>query len=250
MKSFFDPCVNKIVKLIDGQAKQIDRLNAHTKTIVLIGGFGESQYLQEEIESAFLGHNIELRSLGTPWSAICRGAVLCGAEERTTKSSARAISCRRNYGILSPNFSNVDEHVINSTMRLLHEPDDTGYHITWLLKKGDAIFSNGPLIVEQTLPVIFQANQGNCGQVSIYSYDDDDWAIKSRSTSKGLVLAATINYNLLLSSLRKSEQVQDQIGMDHDKVVLTLKLTLHGERLEGTLFYYGSAVSEPTNIMY
>jgi hypothetical protein len=31
MKRFFDPCVNKIVKLIDGQAKQIDRLNARTK---------------------------------------------------------------------------------------------------------------------------------------------------------------------------------------------------------------------------
>ncbi|KAH0558448.1 hypothetical protein GP486_004894 [Trichoglossum hirsutum] len=61
MRSFFEPCVDRIVDLIQGQVGQIERLRTRPKNIFLIGGFAESKYLQEEIEYSLRLRNIQLR---------------------------------------------------------------------------------------------------------------------------------------------------------------------------------------------
>ncbi|KAF3916260.1 hypothetical protein ABW21_db0201684 [Orbilia brochopaga] len=86
MKALFDPVVDDIIKLVAQQANKIKiedgqdtaRLKGKLTTIILVGGFGESQYLYKRLQNWGLKHNPPLTVINPPksWSAIVRGAVL------------------------------------------------------------------------------------------------------------------------------------------------------------------------------
>ena len=78
MKSFFDPCVDGVVDLILGQVQQVerkyDRVRVNSslpknvmvrqlivQNVFLVGGFGESPYLQEELEESLGLRRITMR---------------------------------------------------------------------------------------------------------------------------------------------------------------------------------------------
>jgi hypothetical protein len=69
MKAIFDPCVDPVVELIQGQIHQVEKQYHRVKvnnslpnnvlvrqlivqTVLLIGGFGESPHLQEELKAS------------------------------------------------------------------------------------------------------------------------------------------------------------------------------------------------------
>ena len=52
MKSCFDPVVNEIIKLINQQINAVKAQSQAIRAIVLVGGFGESRYLQHRIREA------------------------------------------------------------------------------------------------------------------------------------------------------------------------------------------------------
>ena len=69
MKSFFNPCVEGVVELIQGQIQQVEKRRNRVKVnnslpknvtvgqlivqnVILVGGFGESLYLQEELKES------------------------------------------------------------------------------------------------------------------------------------------------------------------------------------------------------
>jgi actin-related protein len=61
MKGLFDPCVNKIVDLIQGQIQQVERTKNRVKNVFLVGGFGESPYLQQELKKSLDLRKIKMR---------------------------------------------------------------------------------------------------------------------------------------------------------------------------------------------
>ncbi|KAL2063769.1 hypothetical protein VTL71DRAFT_5574 [Oculimacula yallundae] len=58
MRSFFDPEVDSIVELLQGQILQIEHAHRRARFVLLFGSFAESPYLQEEIQNS-----LELRRL-------------------------------------------------------------------------------------------------------------------------------------------------------------------------------------------
>jgi hypothetical protein len=72
MRSFFDPCVNGIIELIKEQISQVERQGKRIKTIFLVGGFSESQYLQEELEFSMRLRKINLKRPKNSWTAVVR----------------------------------------------------------------------------------------------------------------------------------------------------------------------------------
>jgi tRNA A37 threonylcarbamoyltransferase TsaD len=60
MKSFFDPVVEKIVELVRSQVAQAEHKRKNVDRIILAGGFGESQYLYETLETWAERHSISL----------------------------------------------------------------------------------------------------------------------------------------------------------------------------------------------
>lgn len=61
MKGLFDPCVNRIVDLIQGQIQQVERTKNRVKNVFLVGGFGESPYLQQELKKSLDLRKIKMR---------------------------------------------------------------------------------------------------------------------------------------------------------------------------------------------
>ncbi|KAF0520400.1 actin-like ATPase domain-containing protein [Gigaspora margarita] len=78
-KSFFDPVVNKILRLISAQ---LDK--SMCNVMVLIGDFSESKYLQQKIKQRF--SRCEVAVPPYPMAAIARGAVEYGLDMDAIKS--------------------------------------------------------------------------------------------------------------------------------------------------------------------
>jgi hypothetical protein len=141
-----------------------------------VGGFGESQFLQAEIElSLKLRNGITLRVPDTSWTAVVRGAALCGLERDKVPNLSVASSCPRSYGIsrMEP-YSNI-----------LHDEEDRTNHnvtgeqiaagqMTWLIKKGDLILSDKPQPVTHIITEKFFDSSPKDRKLIIWSYEDHD----------------------------------------------------------------------------
>ncbi|KAK6828704.1 hypothetical protein RU639_003752 [Aspergillus parasiticus] len=97
MRAIFDPVIDQIVSLVKLQIKDARQETGKDviKRIVLVGGFGDSEYLRKTMRSSFeSGENITITIPDSPQAAIVQGAALRGLEglRSTTKR------CRRHYG--------------------------------------------------------------------------------------------------------------------------------------------------------
>lgn len=141
LKLCFDPIVDQIVDLIQGQVDAVCDTGASVKYIFLVGGFGESDYLLHrltEFKWAKAGQ-IEILNPYDAWSAVSRGAVLRGLEGSLVTNRR----CRRNYGT---RINTVFDPTIH------HEEDafystDTGMkmarnQVSWIVEKGADTDSN------------------------------------------------------------------------------------------------------------
>lgn len=101
VKKIFDPVIAEVVKLLEGQVDAIKAKGDHVSGIILVGGFGQSNYLYDrlkkhfnsipppaysekptEMELAFTGPaNIEVMQPLYAWTAVVRGAVLRGLDD-------------------------------------------------------------------------------------------------------------------------------------------------------------------------
>ena len=100
MKSLFDPIIDQIIELIKGQIILVSTGREVVNSILLVGGFGESEYLYQRVHEWALKYDIQVIQPRDASTAIVRGAVLKGLEPKTgpskTEVSRRA---RRSYGV-------------------------------------------------------------------------------------------------------------------------------------------------------
>ncbi|KAF3934121.1 hypothetical protein ABW19_dt0210203 [Dactylella cylindrospora] len=135
VRDCFDPIVDEILELVQGQIDAVCDTGATVKYVFLVGGFGESQYLLGRLQD----HNferagqIEIINPVDAWSAVSRGAVLRGLDGSLVPDRR----CRRNYGT---RINTVFDPMIH------HEEDafystDTGIkmarnQVSWIVEKG------------------------------------------------------------------------------------------------------------------
>ncbi|KIL91045.1 hypothetical protein FAVG1_05741 [Fusarium avenaceum] len=76
----YKPVVDQVLQLVKGQIKQVMKEHDTTpKFVLLVGGFGRSQYLRECLQEAIPNKISVLQKRGgDPWAAVLRGAVLHG----------------------------------------------------------------------------------------------------------------------------------------------------------------------------
>lgn len=73
--------------------EQIDATNATVKSVILVGGFSGSKYLQERIRGA-VKQGIEVINPPHAWSAIVQGAVVKGLSHYDPKHATVRLSSR------------------------------------------------------------------------------------------------------------------------------------------------------------
>jgi molecular chaperone DnaK (HSP70) len=82
-KSMFDPIIDRIIGMI---RVQLDNSSGKCSAIFLVGGFGQSKYLQKRIEEEF-GQSVENISIpNQPIAAVVRGAAIYGKSLQESKN--------------------------------------------------------------------------------------------------------------------------------------------------------------------
>ncbi|KAK7539977.1 hsp70-like protein [Phyllosticta citribraziliensis] len=122
MQSFFDPVVSDVLRLITSQADRAKSLGHPVDRVILVGGFGDSDYLVGRIRSWCEAQTVRAKLTCPPQcqAAIVRGAALRGLEG--LKPSSRI--SRRHYG-----------HPVGLRFRDGRDPEQHAYHNHWHDKK-------------------------------------------------------------------------------------------------------------------
>lgn len=101
MVSFFQPSIERIRLLV---AEQIAASNVPITAIIMVGGYGQCQFLREELERDDLVKERRIRIHRSPraWTAVVRGAVMKGLHEANPEDSTRIrisnYKARKHYG--------------------------------------------------------------------------------------------------------------------------------------------------------
>jgi len=148
MKSFFEPCVNRTLELVDGQVMDMMRSNqAKPKMILVVGGFGRNVYLFNKITAYANERGIETRTPDSPWSAVVRGAV-CRGLEGAQGGLVEVRLSRKHYGTavsqpFIPGFHDLQD-------RYIDKHDGQPYargQMRWLVEKSERLPEKNPKVV-------------------------------------------------------------------------------------------------------
>lgn len=100
MKSLFDPIIDQIVTLIRAQVMTVSSGPQQVNAILLVGGFGESEYLYQRVHAWAYQYNIQVIQPREASTAIVRGAVMKGLEPKVGPEKTQVVRrARRSYGV-------------------------------------------------------------------------------------------------------------------------------------------------------
>lgn len=108
----FEPVILETTKLV---SEHVSSLPVPPKAVILLGGFGGSEYLHERLREA-LGR-VEILRPPRPWRAVAQGAVMKGLEGVEQQGSGNGKGVRR-YGMEL--IEKYDERLHSSIRRRRH----------------------------------------------------------------------------------------------------------------------------------
>ncbi|TAQ85429.1 hypothetical protein B7494_g6250 [Chlorociboria aeruginascens] len=141
MQSLFDPVVSEITNLVDQQVKEAKtKKGAKIDRIILVGGFGESAYLNQKLGQWCLENGkITLICPEHPQAAVVRGAALRGLEGL----APRMKQARRHYGFSwGLPFREGKDAEKNAYIESFTDTKYCGGRINWVIAKGEAVFKD------------------------------------------------------------------------------------------------------------
>ncbi|KAF2768063.1 actin-like ATPase domain-containing protein [Teratosphaeria nubilosa] len=174
IKGIFEPVVNKVLELVEGQVNAI-RSKGETeraiKGIILVGGFGQSNYLYMKLKKHFnpsppppytetpthsastsassltLPQNVEVLQPMHAWTAVVRGAVLRGLEGGMVEKR----QSRLHYGTSYATVFDEGKHPIQDRYwSPLWERWMVSDRMQWHIAKGTPISSSTPISFHYT----------------------------------------------------------------------------------------------------
>ncbi|KAE8364462.1 hypothetical protein BDV27DRAFT_128405 [Aspergillus caelatus] len=142
LRALFDPVIDQIISLVRLQIRGARQETGKDiiKRIVLVGGFGDSEYLRKTMRSSFESSgNITITIPDSPQASIVQGAALRGLEglRSTTKH------CRRHYGFCwgIPFREGIDNEANSYIHSFTGEKMVRGI-MRWMIAKGEKYTEN------------------------------------------------------------------------------------------------------------
>ncbi|EPS39071.1 hypothetical protein H072_7151 [Dactylellina haptotyla CBS 200.50] len=118
------------------QIKQVKAEGRMVKAILLVGGFGRSNYLHSRLDKTYRRQGINVLQARNPWSAVCRGATLWGLEREIVVSR----NARYNYGYAVNVEFDATKHDVSDRYYDASEGIDRAKdQMEWLLRWGEEI---------------------------------------------------------------------------------------------------------------
>ncbi|EKG11037.1 Heat shock protein Hsp70 [Macrophomina phaseolina MS6] len=211
LKEIFDPVVKDVIDLVDGQVRELRAKGENVSGVVLVGGFGQSDYLYKCLKAHFNDsappppyeekptHKVAVESKQAneavqvmhpmyAWTAVVRGAVLRGLEGSMVVSRKSRWWYGTSYATI---FEDGKHQVGERYWSPLWERWMVSDRMQWHIKKGDQISDAHPISFHYTRN--FRPNQ------SLVVEDDliaCDWDEAPGSLQKGLTTVCTLTTDL------------------------------------------------------
>jgi len=96
-KEIFEPVIKDVLDLV---REQISMAGSGVAAVLLVGGFGQSEYLKSRV-SAAVGASIKVLQPSNGWTAVVQGAAMIGlsrANARLTTVNVSERIARQHYG--------------------------------------------------------------------------------------------------------------------------------------------------------
>ncbi|KAK2047451.1 actin-like ATPase domain-containing protein [Colletotrichum somersetense] len=168
IKEIFEPVVKEVCDLVQGQATGIRSKGGIVSGIVLVGGFGQSDYLYRKLKAHFTSaapppyterpthgsvtalqetSSIEVMQPVYAWTAVVRGAVLRGLEGNMVISR----KARYHYGTSYATVYDEEKHSVSERYwSPLWERWMVSDRMQWHIAKGEAISPLSPIAFHYT----------------------------------------------------------------------------------------------------
>ncbi|PKY05178.1 actin-like ATPase domain-containing protein [Aspergillus campestris IBT 28561] len=218
IQEIFDPVVDDVERLVRGQVESVAKNGKTPKvTILLVGGFGSSEYLFRKLKKAF--PNILVMQPPNAWTAVVRGAVSHGIGSNPVSERI----ARRHYGIrVSIHYDPSRHHESTRYWDSLREEWMVTDAMAWYIKKGSAISEDSPISL--TWSSNFLVDRESKGtQISLYvdHQDDAPGFLSSKDTFK----VCTVDVDLGQIPSKLFERKTNSQGKSYYKVKYDIRMT-------------------------
>jgi hypothetical protein len=140
--------------------------------------------------------DVELHRPDTSWTAVVRGAVICGIEKQNDFQSQFVTmeECQRSYGLaVSEEYSAIKhlepKDVAPSKLSQTYMAEE---QMLWLIRKGDVLLSDLPREVSTPVALQFDINDVHLrrGKMPIYGSSDERAPNRYRGARRGMYEAS------------------------------------------------------------
>jgi hypothetical protein len=146
LQVIFEPVVMEVIRLVKDQ---IATSKVSINAVLLVGGFGASNYLKERLRNA-IDRNIRVMQPPNAWLAVVQGAVMKGlaqcAPEQLTMVKIQNRKARKHYGTewRTRYDPSIHSHLANRKHWCGLEGTWKVYTMEWFIKRGDDVSENQP----------------------------------------------------------------------------------------------------------
>ncbi|OWY57130.1 hypothetical protein AA0119_g9414 [Alternaria tenuissima] len=235
VKELFDPVVQEVIDLVEGQVHSIRAKGGLVCGIVLVGGFGQSNYLYGRMKSHFNSappppyterptHAVALNASQAveiyhpihAWTAVVRGAVLRGLEGNMVISRRS----RWHYGTSYATVFDEAKHPISDRYwSPLWERWMVSDRMQWHIAKGAQVSENRPISFHYTRN--FRPGQSLIVEDDLIACDSDT---APDSFKKGLINVCTLTTDLNTVPKSLFTRLTTTKGVEFDNLDFTLDM--------------------------
>ncbi|KAK5629368.1 hypothetical protein RRF57_005083 [Xylaria bambusicola] len=237
IKDIFEPVVKEVCDLVQGQVDGLRNKGGIVSGIVLVGGFGQSEYLYKRLKGHFtsgapppyserpthamaraIGENgsIEVMQPLYAWTAVVRGAVLRGLEGNMVISR----KARMHYGTSYATVYNEEKHSVSERYwSPLWERWMVSDRMQWHITKGEAISPLSPIAFHYTRN--FRPGQSLIVTDDLIASDADEPPV---AYSRDLVHVCTLTTDLNAVPRSLFTRLTTTRGVEFDNLDFTLEM--------------------------
>ncbi|KAI9055847.1 hypothetical protein LZ554_000786 [Drepanopeziza brunnea f. sp. 'monogermtubi'] len=262
IKEIFEPVVQEVCELVQGQVNGIRQKGGIVSGIVLVGGFGQSNYLYTRLKSHFntaapppyserpthaqaiamiSNSTVEVMQPVNAWTAVVRGAVLRGLEGSMVVSR----KARMHYGT---SYATVYDEAKHQTSERYWNPLWERWMVSdrmqWHIKKGETLGTATPISFHYTRN--FRPGQSLVVSDDLIASDAD--GDPPAAYSKDLFNVCTLTTDLGVVPKRLFVRLTTTRGMEFDNLEFTPEMVVESAGLAFELkvdrFRYGRVEAE------
>lgn len=231
MRGFFKHSVSKTLDLIKDQVRAARIVHkTMVSHIFLSGGMAQSNYLHGEVSkwASKQPGDIVLSRPSEGWSAVVRGAVLCGAGIGV-KNAVHVKSCPRHFGVSGNEVLTSWKHPyvnVDIDADEVHGTNMAMSQIKWLIQKGDVLIPDQPIQASCTIECSIKHHNlgdGTTLWVTICATDSDEPPRQKLDSDTNEITGRSIRVDTIpATAFRPRTSAR---GEDFLKAVLEVKMT-------------------------